>query len=334
MKKTSLVIAIAVLLFIGAGLYIDQQNAQSLLPTMSGTNSSGTYGSAPDFTGIDSWINSTPMTLKDLKGKVVLVDFWTYSCINCLRTIPYVEQWYTKYKNDGLVIVGVHTPEFAFEKSKTNVENAVARLGITYPVAQDNEYRTWDAYQNQYWPAEYLIDQNGTIVHEKFGEGNYTDTENTIRSLLRLSPLSTGAGSADQLSQVGSPEMYFGTNRLANLASQQAPSSSPQEYTQPASLALNTFSLGGTWQFTPENIRLISGTGTIRLKFHAGKVHIVASSNDPAMLTIAVDGKKQPSVTVQNPQLYTLFDSSDYADHEIEITVQGSGFTAFTFTFG
>lgn len=144
----------------------------------------GDASKAPEFAGIEQWLNSPPLTLSALRGKVVLVDFWTYSCINCIRTLPYVTQWYEKYKDKGLVVVGVHTPEYPFEKSTANVQASLKRFGIRYPVAQDNAYATWDAYKNQYWPALYLIDANGKIVYQHFGEGQYAETEAQIQKLL------------------------------------------------------------------------------------------------------------------------------------------------------
>jgi thiol-disulfide isomerase/thioredoxin len=139
---------------------------------------------APEFTGIEKWLNSEPLTMESLRGKVVLVDFWTYTCINCIRTLPYVTSWHQKYKDQGLVVVGVHTPEFPFERSTPNVEKALQRFGITYPVAQDNRYATWEAYRNQYWPAAYLIDKQGKVVYSHFGEGRYQETEAEIQRLL------------------------------------------------------------------------------------------------------------------------------------------------------
>ncbi|WP_236905902.1 thioredoxin family protein [Collimonas pratensis] len=142
------------------------------------------YGPAPEFTGIQTWLNSKPLTMASLRGKVVLVDFWTYSCINCVRTLPHVTKWYDQYKDKGLVVVGVHTPEFPYERETRNVETAIQRSGIRYPVAQDNRYATWNAYDNQYWPAAYLVDRKGTIVLKHFGEGSYDEMENAIRKLL------------------------------------------------------------------------------------------------------------------------------------------------------
>lgn len=144
----------------------------------------GDQGQAPEFAGIDQWLNSPPLKMEELRGKVVLVDFWTYSCINCVNTLPYVKQWHEKYKDQGLVVVGVHTPEFPFEKATANVQAALKRFDIRYPVAQDNAYATWSAFRNQYWPATYLIDANGRVVYRHFGEGNYAETEATIRTLL------------------------------------------------------------------------------------------------------------------------------------------------------
>ncbi len=141
-------------------------------------------GPAPAFTGIDKWLNSEPLAMSQLRGKVVLVDFWTYTCINCINTLPYVKQWHAKYKDQGLTVVGVHTPEYAFERSTDNVASAMKRFGIHYPVAQDNRYATWGAYHNKYWPAVYLIDKKGRIVYQHFGEGNYAETEEVIRTLL------------------------------------------------------------------------------------------------------------------------------------------------------
>jgi thiol-disulfide isomerase/thioredoxin len=145
-----------------------------------------TGASAPDFKGIDGWLNSPPLDVKQLKGKVVLVDFWTFDCINCAHTIPHVEDWYARYRDKGLVVVGVHTPEYSFEHDAGNLKNAIKRFGIQYPIAQDNQYATWNAYGNQYWPAVYLFDQNGRLAYSHFGEGSYDETEQQIRTLLGL----------------------------------------------------------------------------------------------------------------------------------------------------
>ncbi len=292
----------------------------------------GNYGQAPQFSGINHWLNSNPLTLEQLKGKVVLVDFWTYSCINCLRTLPYVTAWYDKYKDDGLVVIGVHTPEFAFEKETSNVQTAIQQLGIHYPVAQDNDYDTWSAYSNQYWPAEYLIDKNGVIVHEHFGEGQYDVTENLIRQLLGMKADSSAKTST--LGNINSPEMYFEPSRLQYLAPEQSASPGAATYTLPSKLTLNTFAIGGTWQFTDDHAELTKPNGSIRLHFSSGKVFMVAASEKPVTLHITVDGAPQPDVTVQLSKLYTLFDSTNYSEHTIDITIPDAGLQAFTFTFG
>jgi cytochrome c biogenesis protein CcdA/thiol-disulfide isomerase/thioredoxin len=290
------------------------------------------YGPAPEFAGISKWLNSDPLTMQSLRGKVVLVDFWTYTCINCVRTLPYVTKWYDTYKDKGLVVIGVHTPEFAFEKEAGNVSKAIQQHSIHYPVAQDNAYGTWNAFNNQFWPAEYLIDQNGNIVYTHFGEGEYDHTENAIRQLIGLDG-GVAADNGANLSGIGSPEMYFGTNRLQYLSSTQSPQSGIS-YKLPATLALNTFALEGAWKFDPDKATLTKGPGKIQLKFHSGKVFMVASSDKPITITTIVDGKPAKTITVQGSQLYNLFDSKDYTDHLLEIKIPDAGFQAFTFTFG
>ncbi|MDE1970041.1 MAG: thioredoxin family protein [Patescibacteria group bacterium] len=352
--KSLLVLIVIITIVIGAGFYVDTRlrginlmfNTTVIPRNGTQSDSSSTaeaslaskidlknYGMAPDFAGISTWLNSSPLTIEGLRGKVVLIDFWTYSCINCIRTLPYVTKWYDTYKNNGFVVVGVHTPEFAFEQDTNNVKDAIQYFNIHYPVAQDNQYRTWNAYSNQYWPAEYLIDKNGNIVHVHFGEGEYDVTENIIRALLGLNPATTTAPS-NSLDQVQSPEMYFGTNRLNNLTPEQTPSLSSTMYSFPQNLSLNNFALEGNWQFSPKSIALVSGQGKIKLKFHSGKLYIVASSANPNQLSVVIDGKDQLPVVVKDSKLYTLFDSNDYSDHIVEVTIDQPGFNAFTFTFG
>ncbi len=347
-KTIVLITAAVVILLVAAGLYLDQKGKHPLTNTASvtGTEPSASattmgkvefqdYGTAPEFTGISHWLNTEPLTMESLRGKVVLIDFWTYSCINCIRTLPHVTEWYNTYQDKGFVVVGVHTPEFAFEKETGNVQAAIDHFGIHYPVAQDNDYATWGAYSNQYWPAEYLVDKQGRVRYVHFGEGNYDHTENAIRELLGLNDEAEAAASADNLTNVGSPEMYFGTDRLQNLVRTQTAKAVATAYAFPKDLPLNTFALEGSWQFSPQSLTLAGEGGELRLKFHAGKVHLVAASpTSPAEVTITVDGKPQPTVTVSQAELYTLFSSADYTDHVIDIKVQGPGFQAFTLTFG
>jgi thiol-disulfide isomerase/thioredoxin len=290
-------------------------------------------GPAPAFAGISTWLNSPPLTMAGLRGKVVLVDFWAYSCINCLRTLPFLIRWQHDYKDMGLVVVGVHTPEFKFEHDTKNVQAAIDRFHIDYPVAQDNDLATWNAFHNEYWPAEYLIDRSGHIVYTHVGEGDYDVTENAIRTLLKAGP-PVGPENGADLSKIGSPEMYFGLDRVENLASPEAPHAGPQTYTAPPALKLNQFALTGSWTLSAEKATLAKDGGSIDLHCHAAKLFMVASSPKPVTLTITVDGKPQPPVTVQQSQLYTLFNSTTYADHTVNITIPKAAFQAFTFTFG
>lgn len=289
---------------------------------------------AAAFAGIDQWINSPPLTMASLHGKVVLVDFWAYSCINCLRAMPHVEHLYRTYRDKGLVVVGVHSPEFDFENRAANVEAAVKRLDITYPVALDNRLETWHAWHNQFWPAEYLIDRDGSLIGHQFGEGNYRTMENAVRLLLGMNPLKDGAPDDDILDRIASPEMFFGSLHQKNLAGVDMPRNGVQRFTLPTRLPLNRFGLSGQWEITGEYARLAGDHGEIRLHFKAGKLHMVASSDQPLTLEIVVDGKPQPSVTVQPSRLYTLFDSHDYRDHQLVLRIPAAGLRVYTFSFG
>ncbi len=313
---------------------------------------------APDFAGITHWINSQPLTMQGLRGKVVLIDFWAYSCINCLRTLPYVTRWYREYKDKGLVVVGVHTPEFDFGKHLANVERAVQHFDITYPVAMDSHHQTWNAWNNRFWPAEYLVDRQGRVILHHFGEGHYLDMENAIRKQLGLPPKQhEQAVPGPDFAAMGSPEMYFGTARqqyMANAVPQPSRRTAPvrtgklggimagtanvqpwqHRYDLPDHLKLNRYALGGLWQSTPEFVELVGTHGRIRLHFKSAKLYMVAASEKPVTLTITVDGKPQPPVTVQASKLYTLFDSDDYSQHVVTIDIPHAGLRAFTFTFG
>lgn len=292
------------------------------------------YGQAPDFKNINAWINTDKnLTMNDLKGKVVLVDFWTYSCINCIRTLPYVTSWYEKFKDQGFVVIGVHTPEFEFEKVLDNVKTAVKRHGINYPVALDNNFGTWNNFNNNYWPAHYLIDRDGNIRYYHFGEGKYEETENAIAELLGMNKTVTKADEETN-QNVGTPEIYFGTNRLEYLTKSQSPDKSENEYYLPRQLESNHFALQGTWNFTPEVVQLSKGAGKIKMNFFAGKIHMVAEAKQPITVQITVDGQKQKPVTISGSDLYTLFDSTSYTSHEIIIEIPAPGLEVYTFTFG
>lgn len=350
MTKILPYILIVIILIIAGGLYLQYGKSGApitfLKPNQSKTNMTETnslnennkgipfknLGSAPEFTGIEKWLNSDALTMAQLKGKVVLVDFWTYSCINCIRTLPHITKWYETYKDQGFVVVGVHTPEFAFEKVVSNVETALQRYGINYPVALDNNYRTWEAYENQYWPAHYLIDKDGQVVYTHFGEGQYETTENAIRELLSLNK---GLAKQEEkpnpnLNKVLSPEMYFGSSRSQYDVSVQSGKNS----NYPAEIKVNQFAREGSWQIDKEQAILTKGPGKIKLKFNSGKVYMVAQSSKSNKLEITVDGKSMNSITVSESKLYPLFESEDYREHEIEFTIPEAGFEAFTFTFG
>ncbi len=341
-------ILIVIAVLIAGGIYIDKtsktntdgtktNSVSSLLGSSNEKNSATAelknQGKAPEFIGIDKWLNSDPLTMQSLRGKVVLIDFWTYSCINCIRTLPYVTKWYDTYKDQGLVIVGVHTPEFAFEKVTKNVETAIKRYKINYPVAQDNDFATWNAYSNQYWPAHYLVDQQGNIVYTHFGEGKYEETENAIRSLLGLNP-DTKQSAETQGGRVQTREIYFGLNRLEFMSNTERATNQPQQYVLPKIFPKNTFALEGQWKLDGEKAVLANASGKIKLKFNAGKVHLVAASNKPMKINILVDGVIVNTITVSQSELYTLFDSNDYREHEMEIQIPEAGFEAFAFTFG
>lgn len=300
-----------------------------------GAEAAATPAQPPEFAGISRWINSPPLTLAGLRGKVVLIDFWAYSCINCLRAMPHTEHLYETYKDRGLVVVGVHSPEFDFENVPANVENAVKRLGVTYPVALDGDLGTWNAWHNQYWPAQYLIDRDGNLIGHQYGEGNYLRMENAIRLLLGMDPLPKDAGTDDAaLGRIASPEMFLGSLHQKNLAGADGARDGTRRFTMPPRLALNQFGLSGLWEIAGEYARLSGDQGEVRLRFKAGKLHVVASSSQPVTLEVSIDGKPQPSITVQASRLYTLFDSSDYREHSLILRIPQPGLQIYTFTFG
>ncbi len=338
MKKILPYIIIVIVLMLAAGFYLDRtrkDSQKSLTDAIKTgeTNLGEPFKSipAPEFTGISTWLNSDPLTIAQLKGKVVLVDFWTYTCINCVRTLPYVTKWYETYKDQGFVVIGMHTPEFAVEKLTPNVQKALKRYNITYPVAQDNDYKTWTAYENSFWPAHYLIDKNGNIVYTHFGEGKYEVTENKIRELLGQEPTKTTIDEAKR--EVRTPEIYFGLSRLGHLTGGQKASAQTQTYVIPNRIDENSFALEGSWQFSGEKATLTKGPGKIKLYFYGKAVHMVADSKTQS-ITARVDSFPAETIQVSGPDLYTLFDGEKAGIHVLEITIPEGGFEAFTFTFG
>ena len=311
-------------------------------------------GAAPEFTGIDNWLNSKPLTLADLRGKVVLVDFWTYSCINCIRTLPYVEGWYQKYASDGFVVVGVHAPEFAFEHDTGNVSAAIARFGITYPVAQDNEFATWGAYSNQYWPAHYLIDATGRIRAEHFGEGDYDGTEADIRALLQEAGKSglpgetagqSGAQSSVPIANGQTPETYLGSARQSGFQGTY-PGDGTHKFQLPSKLDLNSWGLDGSWDVSPQYITATQAGNKLTLSFNARDVYLVMSAPGSVTAHVTIGGAATlPSggtedvsasgeVTVSSSRLYHLVHLPASQQATVTITFDAPGPQAFAFTFG
>jgi thiol-disulfide isomerase/thioredoxin len=309
----------------------------------------GHYGPAADFVGGTGWINSVPLTRDDLKGKVVLVDFWTYSCINCIRTFPYLLDWYAKYKDYGFVIIGVHTPEFAFEHDTANVVQAVTQFGITYPVVQDNNYIIWGAYMNAYWPAEYLIDAQGQYRHFQFGEGNYTQTEQAIQALLAEAghPVTAALtkGPSVNFSQNETPETYIGTDRQSGFASPEPVAGGKVlTYTFPSSLALNQFAVSGSWDFEPQYAQESAAGSKLTLHFFAQDVYLVMTSDQPSIVTItsltptlastSEDVNAQGGILVSTSRLYHLVHFSKAVEGTVTLEFNSPGVRAFSFTFG
>ena len=320
-------------------------------------------GSSPLYglSGATGWINSTPLTAKQLKGKVVLVDFWTYSCINCLRALPYIEAWAQKYKDSGLVVIGVHTPEFDFEKELPNVQKAVQKFGITYPIALDSNRSIWDAFHNEYWPAHYFIDAKGKVRFEHFGEGNYDESEHWIQELLQEragKPMSAGAVSVHaqgveaeaDMRDVRSPETYIGYARAEHFASPGGIKQNAEKiYTAPAQPRLNEWGLDGKWVDHQQIAVLRSAGGKIVFHFHARDLHLVlgpTADGKPVRFRVTIDGQApgdnhgvdtdaQGNGVVTDHRLYQLVrQTGAVTDHVFAIEFEDPGVQAFSFTFG
>jgi cytochrome c biogenesis protein CcdA/thiol-disulfide isomerase/thioredoxin len=300
-----------------------------------GTSGLPDYGLAPDFVGISHWLNTgdRPLSLAGLRGKVVLVDFWTYSCVNCLRTLPYLEAWDRTYRSKGLVIVGVHTPEFAFEHEVSNVQGATRRLGVRYAVAVDNDYGTWNAYGNRYWPAEYLIDASGHVREAKFGEGGYSETEDAIRRLLaeRDTSLPSAVEMADHTPDYPlTPESYLGLARLDRYAGSPLKPNVMAHYRLPFVLPRDQLAYGGDWKVEDE--RIVAGTGArLALRFHARKVFLVLGGR--GSVDVSLNGRSLRRVRVTTDRLYTLLDGQRVADGRLDLRFT-PGLSAYAFTFG
>lgn len=308
---------------------------------------------APEFVGIEKWLGSDPLTIESLKGKVVLVDFWTYTCINCIRTLPYVTGWYEKYKDAGFIVVGVHTPEFEFEKKTSNVEKAMEQYSIHYPVAQDNDYATWNNYDNHYWPAKYLIDAQGNIRYYHFGEGDYEETEKAIQILLKEAGSIVSGSVSEQMPNERvrygdlSQETYLGSQRMLYHVPDATLPTGTKTFSLSKTIPLNKFSLGGTWTIRGEDS--VSGkNASLEYRFKANKVFLVMrpdtfGSKD---VTVLLDGKPvggeyagadvaQGVVTVDTDRLYELINiHGSIGEHTLRLEFQNEGTAIYAFTFG
>jgi len=297
-------------------------------------------GAAPAFVGISRWLQTPgdrPLTVAGLRGRVVLVDFWTYSCINCQRSLPHVEAWNAAYASAGLTVVGVHTPEFAFEHDVGNITRAAAQLGVRYPIAVDNAYATWDNYQNSYWPAEYLIDATGTVRHVDFGEGQYAQTETFIRQLLRSArpgvSLPARTDVPDRTPQVQTtPESYLGYHYSeANLYEESVTPDAMAAYQAPVGLPQDTFAFGGRWDIGSEGA-VAGSAATLSLHYQAQDVYLVLGGT--GTVAVSVDGTPTRTVTVAGePRLYQLVGPGTYGRGTLTLAVS-PGVDAYDFTFG
>ncbi|CAI1965113.1 cytochrome c biogenesis protein DipZ [Serratia proteamaculans] len=318
------------------------------------------FGEMPALSGAVQWLNSPPLTAESLRGKVVLVDFWTYSCINCLRTLPYVKAWAEKYRDQGLVVIGVHAPEFAFERDIGNVTKEAKKLGINYPIAIDNNYSIWRAFNNQYWPAHYFIDATGHIRYQHFGEGDYAQSERVIQALLRQAGAKNISTAVSQVAGQGveqaagnqadiSPETYLGYARAQNFASGEATQDVVARYGVPASLPLNDWGLAGNWTVGGENVTLNAPKGRIVYRFHARDLHLVlgpTAAGKPVAFKVTLDGQAPGEMhgadvapdgrgVVTDQRLYQLIRQTDGAvEHTFSIEFEQAGVAAYAFTFG
>ena len=363
------ILVIAALLIIGGVIYI---NTDKIMPedmkldNILKSAKLPVKGEAPELAGIDGWINSEPLTLEGLRGKVVLVDFWTYTCINCIRTFPHITAWYEKYKDNGFVLLGVHSPEFRFEKKKENVERTAAENNLDYPIALDNDMKTWNAFANRYWPAKYLIDAEGNIRYTHFGEGRYEETEKAIQQLLleaghlsvnEVTEVKEAAMGVD-IGKIGTPEIYLGYLRINNLGNKDEGvlPDTTHTFSEVKSVEENRFYFVGDWKIEREFSEFVgepaSPAGKIIIRYKANKINVVLDTKDGVAvpLELKLDGEYlieqnkgadvimdngKSTVNVLSPGFYNLVDTGEeYEWHTLEIIINSSGLQAFAFTFG
>ncbi|MFB5601071.1 MAG: redoxin domain-containing protein [Nitrososphaeraceae archaeon] len=379
-NTSAIVTAIAVIsLIAGFAIYFNTQPnttpSDEFIPLIGQKDENGTFididksqfKKAKDFTQISEYINTGPISIADLEDKVILLDFWTYSCINCIRTIPHLNEWYDKYSDKGLAIIGIHTPEFEFEKNTENVESAVQKFGIKYPILQDNDKGTWKKYENNYWPRKYLIDDEGYIRYDHIGEGAYNETEKVIQALLteRAAHMDIKNISFDDLkniskttnesnleykdvnfSKIKSPELYFGyefaRSSLGNVEGFK-PNQVVSYAIEDSEIQPNLIYLEGNWKNNPDHMELQGNNGSIVLKYDSRAINIVAGGNGTFTVTqdgilVKDDQSKDSSndgiFIIDGQRLYNLVTNNDYGEHTIKIDVKGKGFQIYTFTFG
>ena len=357
MKSKTIILALVVILIIATILYLEKE--RSIAPEKIKTKELLTdnsfasrvkekmYPRAKELVSPQGYLNVDNITISQQLGhKVVLVDFWTYTCINCQRTIPYLNAWYEKYKDKGFIIIGVHTPEFEFEKDYDNVKRAIEKYGIKYPVVQDNDYNTWRAYGNQYWPRKYLIDIDGFIVYDHIGEGGYEETEQKIQTALqeREERLKMNGSISKELAKpnitapdfqyIRTPEIYFGYQFSRG---QKGNSESQKEdevvgYKLPSSLDRNKFYLSGNWMNNKDNMESKSD-GEIKLLYSAKQVNLVAGADSTLTISVYLDDVFVNNISISDYDLYTIYSTERYGEHTLEIKTP-RGLRAFTFTFG
>ena len=318
------------------GATVAQESLRTCLDRVEQAGGLATRGCpAPDFDQINSWFNTAgnaPLSLAALRGKVVLIDFWTYSCINCQRTLPHLRAYDQAYRSAGLTIVGVHTPEFAFEHSLPNVRSAAKDLGVHWPVALDNDYGTWNAYSNNYWPAEYLIDQSGTVRHVHYGEGGYDETSRLIATLLHETPAAAGTSGSVGAQGPTTPESYIGYRRANSMANGPAKSDIDHAYRAAGGLPLDGFELTGHWNVGAESARADQTDSSLALRFSASKVFLVLAGKGTVMPIL--DGVTRPPIEVDGtPRLYTIVDGAYTPDSLLHLQFT-PGLSAYAFTFG
>jgi thiol-disulfide isomerase/thioredoxin len=373
-RNALLIIVIA--LIVASIIFLESQKVRMFGPSVGAIdavdlNATSTMVRTPDFETLkekypvakelvapDAYINTgdEPITVASQIGKkVVMIDFWTYSCINCERTIPYLNAWYEKYKDVGFEIIGVHSPEFQFEKRLENVQDAVKRFGIKYPVVLDSDMQTWNAYNNQYWPEHYLIDINGLVVDRHIGEGGYAETERKIQELLTQRKqalgsdivIPTGIVDITQVIRSNSPETYFGAWRNEYLANGRQFTQGVQTFIRPDDRAVerNQLYFAGTWDLKDQYAQNTSADARIIYKYSAKSVYFVASSAEGVSITVLRDGipvaaqrgedvDASGRVMIKEARLYKLIAEPDLGTHTLEIIIKGAGLDAYTFTFG